>query len=121
MLIERVRRVLAPDYEVLQEVAGGGMGIVYTARQTRLDRIVAIKVLRPELATAVAAERFVEEGKTLGRIDHPAVVPVYDADQKEGLFYYAMKFVEGEPLPPRLQRGPLPAADVRRLAGDPPR
>ena len=118
MLIERVRRALAPDYEVLQEVAGGGMGVVYTARQTRLDRIVAIKVLRPELATAVAAERFIEEGKTLARIDHPAVVPVYDADQKAGLFYYAMKFVEGETLSSRLLRGPLPAADVRLLADD---
>jgi hypothetical protein len=118
MLIERVRRALAPDYQVLQEVAGGGMGIVYTARHARLGRIVAIKVLRPELATAVAAERFADEGRTLARIDHPAVVTVYDAGEKDGLFYYAMEFVEGETLSSRLQRGPLPAAEVRLLAHD---
>ncbi len=118
MLTERVHRALTPDYEVLAEVAGGGMGIVYSARQIRLDRTVAIKILRPELATAVAAERFLDEGRILARLSHPAIVPVYDAGEADGLFYYVMEFVEGETLAQRLLRGPLPAAEAQSLAQD---
>jgi protein kinase-like protein len=118
MLIERVRRAVAPDYEILEEVAGGGMGLVYSARQHRLDRKVAIKILRPELATAIAAERFKEEGRGLARLAHPNIVQVFDADEKEGLFYCVMEFVEGETLAERLSRGPLSRAEALRLAED---
>jgi len=116
MLIERLRRALAPHYEVLDQVGEGGMGIVYSGRQVRLNRTVAIKLLRPELATAVAAERFKSEGQILALLDHPSIVPIYDADEKDGLFYYVMKFVEGETLAERLERGPLPPAEARSLA-----
>lgn len=94
------------------------MGIVFAAHQIRLDRVVAIKILRPELATAVAAERFLDEGRILARLDHPAIVRVYDAGEADGLFYYVMEFVDGETLADRLQRGPLSAAEGRVLVHD---
>ncbi len=118
MLIERVRRALAPDYEIVREIAGGGMGIVFAARQVRLDRIVAIKILRPELATAVAAERFLAEGRLLARLAHPNIIPIYDAGEGEGLLYLVMEFVEGETLAERLKRGPLPPREATSLARD---
>jgi len=94
------------------------MGIVFEARQRRLDRRVAIKILRPELATAVAAERFLAEGRILARLSHPNIVPIYDAGEADGLLYYVMEFVEGESLADRLQRGPLPPAEAIRLSLD---
>ncbi|HZN96944.1 MAG TPA: serine/threonine-protein kinase [Gemmatimonadales bacterium] len=118
MLIERVRRALAQDYEIHREVAGGGMGVVFAARQARLDRIVAIKILRPELATAVAAERFLDEGKILARLAHPSIVPIYAAGEADGLFYYVMEFVDGETLAARLERGTLSGDEMQRLADD---
>ncbi len=103
MLIDRVRPALAPEYEILSEIAGGGMGVVFAARQVRLDRKVAIKVLRPELATAVGVKRFLSEGQLLVRLTNPHVVQVFDAGESEGLLYYAMEFVEGETLSERLR------------------
>ena len=116
MLLERVRRAVAPDYEIIAEIAAGGMGLVFTARQVRLDRTVALKILRPEHATAIAVERFLAEGRVLARLTHPNIVPVYDAGEAEGLFYYVMEFVEGETLAQRLTRGPLAATEALRLA-----
>ncbi|HEV8613436.1 MAG TPA: serine/threonine-protein kinase, partial [Gemmatimonadales bacterium] len=118
MLIERVRRALAPDYEILEEIAGGGMGLVFAARQRRLDRKVALKILRPEHATAIAAERFLAEGRVLARLAHPGIVPVYDAGEADGLLYYVMEFVEGETLADRLSRGALSPGEAMRLAED---
>ncbi len=118
MLIERVQRALAPDYEILREIAAGGMGVVFAARQRRLDRRVAVKVLRPEQATAIAAERFLAEGRLLARLAHPNIVSVYDAGESDGLLYYVMEFVEGETLAERLSGGPLPPAEAIRLAQD---
>ncbi len=94
------------------------MGIVFEARQRRLDRRVAIKILRPELATAIAAERFLAEGRILARLSHPNIVPIYDAGEADGLLYYVMEFVEGESLADRLRRGPLPPAEALRLGQD---
>jgi serine/threonine-protein kinase len=118
MLFERVRRALAPDYEIQREVAAGGMGVVFAARQARLDRTVAIKILRPELATAVAVERFLDEGRILARLAHPAIIPVYDAGEADGLLYYVMEFVNGETLATRLTRASLSEDEVQRLADD---
>ena len=118
MLIERVRRAVAPDYEILEEVAGGGMGMVYSARHHRLDRKVAVKILRPELATAIAAERFQAEGRVLARLAHANIVQIYDAKEADGLLYYVMEYVEGETLSQRLARGPLPQAEALRCAED---
>lgn len=117
-LLERVRRALAPDYEVLREVAAGGMGVVFAAQQIRLRRIVAIKILRPDHATAIATERFRAEGRLLARLSHPSIVPIYDADEADGLLYYVMEFVEGETLAERLKHGPLLEAEALGLAHD---
>src|SRR5690349_24751160 len=90
---ERVRAALATKgYEVLEELGTGGMGIVVLARQIKLGRLVAVKVIRPELHTAVAVERFLEEGRILAGFSHPHIVPVYEADEAEGLPYYVMQF-----------------------------
>ena len=94
------------------------MGVVFEARQQRLDRRVALKVLRPEMATAIAAERFLAEGRILARLSHPSIVPVYDAGEEDGFLYYAMEFVEGESLAERLKRGPLLPAEAVRLGHD---
>ena len=117
-LLERVQRALAPDYEVLRELAAGGMGVVFTARQIRLERVVAIKILRPDHATAVATERFLDEGQLLARLSHPSIVPIYDAGEADGLLYYVMQFVEGETLAERLKRGPLRPEEAGSLAHD---
>jgi len=92
------------------------MGLVYLAQDTRLDRAVAVKVLRPEMATALLVERFRREARVLARLTHPNIVAVHDADERDGLLYFVMEYVEGETLAARLLRGPLPGAAVSELA-----
>lgn len=115
-LLGRLRRALSPKLEVESELGAGGMGVVFLGRDTVLDRAVAIKVLRPEAATAAAAERFLREGRLLARLDHPHVVAVHQAGQADGLFYLVMDRLEGERLSDRLRSGPLLIPDVLRLA-----
>jgi tetratricopeptide (TPR) repeat protein len=94
------------------------MGVVFRGRDPALDRPVAIKVLRPEAATAVAAERFIREARLLARLQNPHVIQVHQAGESAGLFYFVMDLVEGESLARRLERGPLPTEDAFRLADD---
>jgi serine/threonine protein kinase len=115
-LLHRLRTALAPRYAVESEIAAGGMGIVYAARDTRLGRPVAIKVLQPGRATATAAERFVREARTLARLRHPNVLSVHDADEADGLHYFVMDLFDGPTLAERLQQGPLTPRELRRLA-----
>jgi len=117
-LLQRLRRALAPEFELGDRIASGGMGIVYRAREVALDRPVAIKVLRPELATAVARERFLREARLLARLQHPNIVPVHRADERDGLPYYVMDFVEGRTLAERIAAGPLARPELERLAND---
>lgn len=117
-LLDRVRRALAPRYDVRRELARGGMGVVFLALDPRLHRDVAIKVLQPELATAIGAERFLAEARFLARLRHPSIIPVHDAGEAEGLLYYVMDLVEGPTLAARLLEGPLGPAAVVRLAED---
>jgi len=114
-LLDRVRQALAPQYVVESEIATGGMGVVFRAHDTRLDRAVAVKVLRPDRAGAVGAERFLREARLHARVRHPNVVPIHIANEADGLFYYVMDFVEGETLAQRLARGPLQPRAVRAL------
>jgi len=114
--LERLRKALASDYELLDEIAGGGMGLVYRARDRGLDRLVAIKVVRPDLATAALTGRFLREARILASFSHPNIVPVHRAGEADGLAYYVMDYLEGETLARRLQRGPLPPAEVERCA-----
>lgn len=116
---ERVRAALATKgYEALRELGSGGMGIVVLARHIKLDRLVAVKVIRPEMHTALAVERFSEEARTLASLSHPHIVPVYEADEAEGLPYYTMQYLEGETVAVRLGRGPLPRMDARKVGRD---
>jgi predicted Ser/Thr protein kinase len=115
-LLTRVRQALAPTYAVERELASGGMGVVFLARDLVLDRQVAVKVLRPELATALAAERFQLEARLLAKLRHPHVVPVFVASETDGLSYYVMEYIEGATLEHRLRAGPLAAPEALALA-----
>jgi len=121
-LLDRLRHAVGPGFEVEREVGAGGMGVVFRARDLRLQRIVAIKVLNPVLATASAAERFIREARALARAAHPNVVVVHDvvAEQegREGLFYFVMEYLDGETLQHRLARGRLTAEEATRLGAD---
>ena len=116
-LLARVERALAPQYEVEGELGRGGMGIVYRARDTRLKRTVAVKLLPPELAYRTEIKsRFLREAEMAAQLSHPNIVPIYSVDEKDGLVYFIMACVLGDNLATRMARsGPLPIADVRRI------
>src|SRR5437867_1329465 len=112
---ERVRAALAPKgYQVERELGSGGMGVVVLARQTRLDRLVAVKVIRPELHTALATERFVREAQALASLPHPHIVQVFEADEADGLPYYVMQCLDQPPVQGGLHAGPIPRRKVLR-------
>ncbi|HEV8401353.1 MAG TPA: protein kinase [Gemmatimonadales bacterium] len=98
-LLERVRTVLGGDFEVTDELARGGMGVVFRARELELGRPVAIKVLAAELGiTPRAAERFKREARMVAELEHPNIVPVYRVGQIADILFIAMKFIEGRSL-----------------------
>lgn len=103
-------------YKILRLIGRGGMGEVYQAYEESLKRLVAIKVLLPELAVQPKfVERFRAEAAAAARVTHPNVIPIYQINEQDGYHYFAMQFVEGESLAQRLQRGLLPldeAVDV---------
>src|SRR3989442_15428986 len=94
------------------------MGRVFLATDLTLNCPVALKLLRPELATAHAADAFTREARLMARIQHPNVVAIHHAYSKAGLHYYIMEFVDGPTLEQRLERGPLARNDVVRLGRD---
>ena len=102
-------------YEIVAPLGAGGMGEVYLARDTRLDREVAVKVL-PELLCASAdfKQRFEREARTVSSLNHPNICALYDVGSHEGREYLVMELLRGETLAERLKRGPLPADQVRR-------
>ncbi|MFG2617603.1 serine/threonine-protein kinase [Streptomyces sp. NPDC048507] len=101
------------------EIGRGGMAVVYRARDLRLERTVALKVLAPELArNDTFRQRFAHESKAAAAIDHPHIVPVYEAGEADGLLYIAMRYVPGLDLRALLDgTGPLPVATAARIAG----
>ncbi|MFI4876988.1 MAG: serine/threonine-protein kinase [Blastopirellula sp. JB062] len=104
------------DYVLLEEIGRGGMGIVYRARQKSLDRIVAVKmVLRDRLASREDQARFRSEAEAAARIEHPAIVPIYEVGELDRRCYFTMKYVEGETLSERIARGPLPPREAAKL------
>ncbi len=107
------------QYELIGEVARGGMGVVYKARQPKLDRIVAIKTILPQqFESDSAVRRFQIEAEAAAKLDHPGVVPIYDVGEQDGEHYLCMAYVDGESLATRLARGPLPADDAARIVRD---
>ncbi len=112
-----LRDALADRYEMVRELGRGGMATVYLARDVRHARQVAIKVLHPELAAVLGAERFLAEIKTTANLQHPHILPLFDSGSADGQLYYVMPFVEGETLRARLDRETqLPIADAVQLA-----
>ena len=110
-------RALAPDFKVLGELGRGGMGIVYLAIDVNLDREVAIKVLPAHLTEPSGVrDRFLREARTSAKLSHPNIVPVYRADEKDGVVFFVMRHVEGESLAERLtSQGPLAPLDAARV------
>ena len=114
-LQDRLAKVLAPRYTLEKEIASGGMGVVFLGVDTTLQRRIAIKVLRPEIATANMASRFVREARLLAKLSHPNIVGIHDANVADGLYYYVMDYIEGETLEHRLIRGPVSQTEALHI------
>lgn len=107
------------DYELLQELGRGGMGVVYHARQLSLDRDVAVKmIIGGQLASDIDQQRFQAEAQAAARLDHPHIVPVYEVGEHDGRPYFTMKHIAGETLQQRIARGPMPPREAARILND---
>ncbi len=103
-------------YELLERVGSGGMGVVYRAKSSTPQRIVALKMLQSgALATADERRRFREEAEKGGRLEHPGIVPVYDVGEYQGQMYFVMRYIEGQTLSKKLADGPLPPRETARI------
>jgi serine/threonine-protein kinase len=112
-LFERLSVALAARYRLERELGEGGMAKVFLAHDLKYDRAVAVKVLRPDLATEIGPTRFLREIQIAARLHHPHILPLYDSDQAGELVYYVMPYIEGETLRQRLARErqlPIPEA-----------
>ena len=113
---ERLAAALADRYAIERELGQGGMATVFLARDLKLGRAVALKVLRPELAASLGGERFLREIEIAAKLAHPHILALHDCGEAGGLLYYTMPFVEGETLRDRLTREKqLPLEDALRI------
>jgi len=113
---ERLREALSGQYRIDREIGAGGMATVYLAEDLRHHRRVAVKVLRPELASALGPERFFREIEIVAALTHPHILPLHDSGEADGLLYYVMPFIEGESLRERLRRqGRLDVGEASHL------
>jgi len=113
---EHVAAALADRYRLIRELGSGGMATVYLAEDPKHHRRVAVKVLRPELAATLGAERFTREIDTAAQFQHPHILPLLDSGEAGGFLYYVMPYVEGESLRDRLaHQGELPIHDVVKI------
>ncbi|HEU4828560.1 MAG TPA: serine/threonine-protein kinase [Gemmatimonadales bacterium] len=116
---ERLAAALEGRYAIVRELGAGGMATVYLASDLRHARSVAVKVLRPELAAVIGAERFLAEIRTTANLQHPHILPLHDSGEADSFLYYVMPLVEGESLRERLAREKqLPVRDAVRIAAE---
>ena len=114
-----LRAALSDRYRIERELGAGGMATVYLAQDLKHDRRVALKVLRPELAAVIGAERFLTEIKTTANLQHPHILALFDSGEAGGFVFYVMPYVEGESLRDRLDREKqLPVDDAVRIASE---
>jgi serine/threonine-protein kinase len=115
LLRERVENAVGALFEIEDEIGRGGMAVVYRARDVRLRRRVALKVLPPELAYREDVKsRFLREAQMSAQLSHPNIVPIFTVDEIDGVVFFAMGLVEGETLAQQLARGPRPTVDAVR-------
>jgi TolB-like protein/tetratricopeptide (TPR) repeat protein len=116
---ERAKQALADRYDLEGEIGSGGMAVVYRATDLKHDRSVAIKILRPDIASSVGPERFLREIEIASRLQHPNLVALFDSGQADDLLYYVMPYVEGESLRARLDREKqLPVDEAEKIVDD---
>src|SRR5687768_17562562 len=104
LLLERLRGAMSDEYTIDRELGRGGMATVYLAQDTKHERLVALKVLHPDLAASLGPDRFLREIKLAARLNHPHILPLHDSGEAAGFLYYVMPYVEGESLRERLDR-----------------
>jgi eukaryotic-like serine/threonine-protein kinase len=115
--LQRLTAALSDRYRIARELGSGGMATVYLAQDIKHDRRVAVKVLRPELAAVIGAERFLAEIKTTANLQHPHILPLHDSGSVDGFLFYVMPYIDGESLRDRLNRErQLPVNESVRLA-----
>jgi len=107
----RLTEALADRYRIEKEIGSGGMATVYLAQDLKHDRKVAVKVLKPELAAVLGAERFLSEIKTTANLQHPHILPLFDSGEADGFLFYVMPYVVGESLRAKLDREKQLAVD----------
>src|SRR3954466_14753611 len=117
-LRDQLEQAVGSVYTIVRELGGGGMSRVFLAEDRALGRQVVIKVLHPELAAGVNAERFNREVQLSARLQHPHIVPVLTAGEVDGLPYYVMPYVKGESLRARIAAGPMPVQEVISIVAD---
>jgi len=117
--IDRLNTALEGRYHITGQIGEGGMATVYLCDDLKHERQVALKVLKPELAAVVGAERFLAEIKTTANLQHPHILPLFDSGEADSFLFYVMPYVEGETLRDRLEREKqLPVDEAVRIASD---
>jgi serine/threonine-protein kinase len=115
----RLATALSDRYRIERELGAGGMATVYLAEDLKHERRVALKVLRPELAAVIGAERFLAEIKTTANLQHPHILPLFDSGEADSFLYYVMPYIEGETLRQRIERdGQLGVEEAVHIARD---
>ncbi len=115
----RLTSALADRYRIERELGQGGMATVYLAQDLKHERKVAVKVLKPELAAVLGAERFVVEIKTTASLQHPHILPLFDSGTADSFLFYVMPYIQGETLRDRLTReGQLGVDEAVKIAAD---